>query len=95
MWLCDLELARPEKFEILELTDAFAMLLRLHGEIKEAVGGGRWLLSLDFGLFPLHASLSDATSVSSFAKSDSGALLGASRFLCSDVAASRASKLKN
>lgn len=39
------------------------MLLRLHGEIKEVVGGGRQLLSLVFGLFSLHASLSDATSI--------------------------------
>lgn len=51
------------------------MLLRLHGEIKEAVGGGRQLLSLVFGLFSLHASLSDAMSVRSFAKSDPRALL--------------------
>lgn len=76
MWLYDLKLARPKKFEILELTDAFAMLLRLHGEIKEAVGGGRQLLSLVFGLFSLHASLSDATSVRSIAKSNPLALLG-------------------
>ena len=64
------------------------MLLRLHGEIEEAVGGGRQLLSLVFGLFSLHASLRDATSVRSIAKSDPRALLGgeASRFLCSDVA---------
>lgn len=52
------------------------MLLRLHREIKEAVGGGRRLLSLVFGLFSLHASLSDATSVRSVAKSDPWALLG-------------------
>ena len=46
------------------------------GEIKEAVGGGRLLLSLVFGLFSLHASLSDATSVATIAKSDPRALLG-------------------
>lgn len=51
------------------------MLLRLHGEIKEVVGGGRQLLSLVFGLFSLHASFSDATSVRSFARSDPQALL--------------------
>lgn len=34
------------------------------------------MLSLDFGLFSLHASLSDATSVRSIAKSDPRALLG-------------------
>lgn len=52
------------------------MLLRLHGEIEEAVGGGRQLLSSVFGLFSLHASLSDATSVRFIAKSDPRALLG-------------------
>lgn len=58
------------------------MLLRLHGEIKEAVGGGRQLLcSCSFGLFSLHASLSDATSVTSIAKSDPGALLGGEQIL--------------
>lgn len=49
------------------------MLLRFHWEIKEVVGGGRPLLSFIFGSFSLHASLSDATSVRSSAKSDSGA----------------------
>lgn len=46
------------------------------GEIKEAVGRGRQLLSLVFGLFSLHASLSDATSVTTIAKSNPRALLG-------------------
>lgn len=55
------------------------MLLRLHGERKEAVGGGRQLLSIVLGLFSLHASLSDATSVRAFAKSDPRALLGGGR----------------
>lgn len=52
------------------------MLLRLHGEIKELVGGGRQCLSLVFGLFSLHTSLSDAMSVASIAKNDPRALLG-------------------
>lgn len=46
MWLYDL------KFEILELTDAFAMLLRLHGEIKEWEGAAVVVLSFWFVFSP-------------------------------------------
>lgn len=47
------------------------MLLRLHGEMEEAVGGDTQLLSLVFGLFFLHASLSDATSVKVYCQKQS------------------------
>lgn len=59
------------------------MLLRLHREIKEAAGGREGAASCCpfsfFGLFSLHASLGDATSVRSAAKSDPRALLGGER----------------
>lgn len=74
------------------------MLLRLHGENKGGVGRGGQFVCLGFSSLSVHASLSDATSVSFFAKSTEeklpSGMLSSLSFLNSELKHSLDTRLK-